>query len=147
MSKLTCYQLGTIFKKTFGLKKFESCSSTDLILETLFQEVENFKPPCHIIDSYIYSERVPIFADKTLSEGSDLVMSLMDHQGEVAIVADSVMTSLNGLHLVTLTSSTVVAQEWLPLMDKNNVFMYMKNVSGNEKILISKLSSFIRNNG
>ena len=147
MSKLTCYQLGTVFKKTFGLKKFESCSSQDLVLETLFQDVENFRPPCHIMDTYIYSERVPIFASKTLSDKSDLVMSLMDHQGEVAIVADSVLTSLMGLHLVTLTSSTVLAQEWLALMNKQNVFIHMQNVSDNEKILISKLSSFIKQNG
>ena len=148
MSKLTCYQLGTMFKKAFGLKKFESCDTQDLILETLFQEVENFRPPCHIMDTYIFSERVPIFADKTLDENSDLIMSLMDHQGEVAIVADSVMTSFNGLHLVTLTSSCAVsAQEWLSLMDKNNVFMHMRNVVGNEKILISKLGSFMKNHG
>ena len=74
-------------------------------------------------------------------------MSLMDHQGEVAIVADSVLTSLMGLHLVTLTSSTVLAQEWLALMNKQNVFIHMQNVSDNEKILISKLSSFIKQNG
>jgi len=147
MSKLTCHQLGTIFKKTFGLKKFESCATQDLLLETLFQEVENFRPPCHIMDTYIFSERVPIFATKTLSDKSDLVMSLMDHQGEVAIVADSVLTSLFGLHLVTLTSSTATAQEWFALMDKHNVFMHMQNVSDNEKILISKLSSFIKKNG
>ena len=145
MSKLGSHHLNQIFKRVFKDKKFDSCSNIDATLEVLFEETSGFKPPCDYSNSYAFSDRVPIFADATLKEDSELCQSLFDRNGEVAIVADSVMSSLTALHLVTITNDTTVPAKWLSMMSHGSIFLYTRNISEQDIIVISKLSSFIEN--
>mgnify|MGYP001374055165 CR=1 FL=1 len=146
MSKLGCHHLNQIFKKAFKNKKFDICNSTDAVMEVLLEEVGSFTPPCEYHNTYVYSERIPIFADSTLKDSSELCQSLYDRNGEIALVADSVMSSLNALHFITVTDNFKLPTMWLEKMNNKSVFMYTKNISEQDIIVIAKLSSFIRNN-
>tara|TARA_B100002019_G_C21065673_1_gene496369 strand:- start:145 stop:588 length:444 start_codon:yes stop_codon:yes gene_type:complete len=145
MSKLGSHHLNQIFKRVFKNKKFDTCSNIDATLEVLFEEISGFKPPCDYSNTYAFSDRVPIFADATLKENSELCQSLYDRSGEVAIVADSVMSSLNALHLVTITNDRQIPASWLSMMSPDSMFLYTRNISEQDIIVISKLSSFIEN--
>jgi hypothetical protein len=70
---------------------------------------------------------------------------LFDRNGEVAIVADSVMSSLTALHLVTITNDKTVPVRWLSMMNYGSIFLHTRNISEQDIIVISKLSSFIEN--
>ena len=131
-----------MFKKVFGKPKFTNCSDYNSILEVLFQETENFRPPCYTSDTFVFNERVPIYADATLKDSSSLCQALADRSNEVAIVADSVMTSFNSLHFITMTTSTTTIEEWLHLMRPGSVSIYSKNINDTDIVVISKLSSF-----
>lgn len=145
MSKLGSHHLNQIFKRVFKNKKFDTCSNIDTTLEVLFEEISGFKPPCDYSNTYAFSDRVPIFADATLKENSELCQSLYDRSGEVAIVADSVMSSLTALHLVTITNDRQIPASWLSMMSPDSMFLYTRNISEQDIIVISKLSSFIEN--
>jgi len=142
MSILTSHQLGTMFKKAFGMPKFTNCSDYNDILEVLFQDTENFRPPCYTSDTFVFSERVPIFADPTLKDSSVLCQALADRSNEVAIVADSIIPSFSSLHFVTMTTSATTIEEWLRLMRPGSVNIYAKNINDSDIVVISKLSSF-----
>ena len=144
MSKLTVDQLGRMFVKTFGVKKFSTCKEYDDIMEILFQDVHNFRPPCYITDTFVYSERVPIFAEDTWKSSSLLHQALADRDGEVALVADSILPSLKGLHLATLAGGMSKIHEWLSLSGVEKHDMYIKSLTGGDIIIISKLTAFIR---
>ena len=147
MSKLGSHHLNQIFKRVFKDKKFDSCTNMDATLEVLFEGTSGFKPPsgCDYSNTYAFSDRVPIFADATLKEDSELCQSLFDRNGEVAIVADSVMSSLNALHLVTITNKPETVVNWLNSMSFDSIFLHTRNISEQDIIVISKLSSFIEN--
>ena len=146
MSKLGSHHLNQIFKKAFKNKKFDTCTNSDAVMSVLLDEVSGFTPPCEYYNTYVFSERIPIFADATLKESSDLCQSLYDRNGEVALVADAVMSSLNSLHLVTVTSDIDLPSKWLSKMNHKSMFMHVKNISEQDIIIISKLSSFIQKN-
>lgn len=144
-SKLGSHHLNQIFKRVFKIKKFDSAPNADATLEILFDDVEGFTPPCNYSNTYVFTDRVPIFADKTLHEKSDLCQSLMDNSGETCIVADSVMSSLNALHFVTITQDFGTVDRWINLMNPANVNLYADNITEQDIIVIAKLRSFIKN--
>ena len=111
-------------------------------MEVLFQETENFRPPCYTSDTFVYSERIPIFADATLKESSELCQALADRSDEVAIAADSIMSSFNSLYFVTMTSNSRKITEWLHLMRPGSINIFAQNINDSDVVLISKLNSF-----
>lgn len=145
MSKLTNHHLTQVFTRVFKDKKFTKSQNIDSTLEILLEETSGFNPPCDYSNTFTFSDRVPIFAEKSLKSDSDLCQALYDRSGEVAIVADSVMSSLQTLHLVTLTEDLTLPSRWLGIMNPKELFMYTRNVSEQDIIVISKLSSFIKN--
>lgn len=150
MSKVTAYGVGRILDKTFGAKRYSTKDSMDDLLEELMTNTEKFRPPFNYGETFYFQESLPIYGVSSFKEGSDLHNVLSDKYGEVGLVVDSVLSSIDSLHFVTMTQTSSLrdlVQEWLYLMSSYDILV--KPIKGKHEptdyVIISKLSSFIKN--
>ena len=121
----------------------------DDLVEELMLNTEKFRPPFNYGETFYFSESLPLYGAASFKKDSQLHNVLSDKYGEVGLGVDSVLSSIDSLHFVTMAPSSKVnelIQEWLYLMQSYDIVV--KPVKGMippiDHIIISKLSCFIK---
>ena len=144
MSKVTAYHLGKILNKEFSTKAFAGHNHVDDVLEKLLEDTEDYRAPFGISDSYVVETSMPVYNAAAFKIDSDLHNVLSDSPDEVALVVDSVLSSINSLHFVAMVSKIEVEQtmkKWLSM--SNDYDMLISPFSGGgDYALITKLKTF-----
>ena len=144
MSKVTAYHLAKILDKEFSTKSFTKLNNVNDVLEELLDNTENYTAPFSIYDAYVVEKSLPVYNAAALKSGSDLHNVLSDSPDEVALVVDSVLSSINSLHFVAMVSKIEVEhtmKKWLSM--SSDYDMVISNFYGSDDYaLITKLKTF-----
>ncbi len=144
MSKVTSYHIGKILDKEFTTKAFTKCESLEDIVEELLENTESFRAPFTISEAYIVKESLPVYNAASLKKGSNLHNILLDAPNEVALVVDSVLSSIDSLHFVAVRQKSDVKgtiEEWLYMARDYNMLV-SPFTGSSDYALITKLKTF-----
>ena len=150
MSKVTAYNVGRILDKTYSAKSYSTQDSMDGLMEELMTNTEKFRAPFSYGETFCFQESLPIYGVSSFKEGSDMHNILSDKYGEVGLVVDSVLSSIDSLHFVTMATTSSLrdlVQEWLYMMSSYDILVRQikAKYTTSDYVVISKLSSFIKN--